>query len=471
MPYASSNKSSSGVARGGISRKGKKRYKQSRDDIASLAGFNNNAVFGQQNPGNFVETGNALADLAQQLLGGGGNDSIGIPSPPQNIDPGQILQPKPKPKMPNATDQFINQLMDVAQSQFGLNQADYETALQDSADQIKKAFASEIGAVRASNAGARKDAKNANKQLGAMYRALQRSYNRTAKGEDKAGTRLSNKVTNVANQAQDTIQNSANDALNQQAALAKGLGVEAAIPEVTAAQQSNVQKQVEGVVNRGQRAANDVLKYSGNQHRFLVRGGQNARLEGTNRQADMLSQLQDILAANRGKIADLRGQRSMSLADNAGKIASSQAQSQQDAYNNLFNQLMDIGKFKTSVENSNADNKLARQKFRLQRQQASSSSGSGNKFMSAIPSSISDIGTIVSQASHPQKVQSIVNQLLGSPEFVQGRFTTGAGGKGDTLQLTPFKAREMAENRARAAGLSQSDSILAGLAAMRALQS
>lgn len=472
MPYASGNKSKSGIKRGGVSHK----RASNNNALAQLA---QQLVSG--GPILPADNNNDLAALLMQATGEappaeGTTTYNGIPPLTQadkqaKIDPGFLLHPKKQPKPPSALDQFTQQLMGIAQDQFGLNNADYEQALQDSADQIKKAFASEIGAVRASNAGARKDTKKGQKQVQAMYRALQRNYNHTAKNESKSGNKLAGQIQTVANNAQNQISGSANKILDEQAALAKGLGVESAMPEVAATQQDTLQKQIQKTQHTGQRAANQALQYSGSQHRFLVRGGQNARLEGTNRAADLQSQLQDFLDANRGKIADLRGQRSQALASNESSLASSMSDAQDKAYSNLFNQLMSIANLKSQVENTNADNKLARQEFAYKQFQDSLGNGSGsNKFMDALPSFMSDIGTIVSKANQPKKVKALIDNLLGSREFVQGRFSTGPNGSGELLKLTPEKAGAMAYRQAIKNGLSQKDANLAKLAAMRAAQ-
>jgi hypothetical protein len=198
----------------------------------------------------------------------------------------------------------------------GLNQADYEQALKDSAAKIKGAFGAEIGAVKASSAAARHQTKRSKKQIKAMYNALARQYNKGAGAEVAQGKDIANAINNVAGQAASGTQASSDQLLNEQAALAQGLGVQAALPTVAAQQSADVAKQVGNIRNYGSQEAVNQLANSGSQQRFLVRGGKNSLLEGTNRRADLVEQLQAFLQQNMGKIADIKGQRGQALAAN-----------------------------------------------------------------------------------------------------------------------------------------------------------
>jgi hypothetical protein len=229
-----------------------------------------------------------------------------------------------QPQDPNAEFEAYRQqlLASLAQEAFGkqsasgLNQADYEQALKDSAAKIKGAFGAEIGAVKASSASARHQTKRSKKQIKAMYNALARQYNKGAGVEVAQGKDIANAINNVAGQAASGTQASSDQLLNEQAALAQGLGVQAALPTVAAQQSADTAKQVGNIRNYGSQEAVNQLANSGSQQRFLVRGGKNSLLEGTNRRADLVEQLQAFLQQNMGKIADIKGQRGQALAAN-----------------------------------------------------------------------------------------------------------------------------------------------------------
>lgn len=251
-----------------------------------------------------------------QLLGnvGKGNDGdpFGIPN---------IMMGGGTPETSTLEDLLAQYAQQVFGPQGGAG--DYEQSLQDSAEQIRQAFAAQIGNINASSRTAENTTGKNNKKIDAMYKALRRNYQGSADQEVKSGAAYADKVQDVASRAKGEVTGNAEDLLTEQAALAKGLGVESAAPDLAAAQQKAVGDQVRQIVDLGQRDANQALSYSGTQQRYLDRQGENANLEGTNRQADLIDQLNAFLNDNSAKVADLKGQRGMALASNESNLMKS----------------------------------------------------------------------------------------------------------------------------------------------------
>lgn len=482
MPYYSSNQSKSGTKRGGISH-------HKHNALVDLAQqlmpnmFNGN-VQQDNSPNSFRAFLAGITkkgpDNVQSGTPGGLYDLLGQTLASSRIQHGaQRTAPKSLTNNPGGSGSDLNHLFNMLAGSIsnggggvpaGFNQADYEQALNDSAAQIKKAFGNEIGAVRIANQGARHDTKRANKQIAAMYRALSKDYARGAKGEIKQGKQLANAVQNVADRAQGKVSNTVNQQLDQQAALAKGLGVQSAMPSVAAAQQNQLTKNVGQIQQRGQRGATDVLKYSGDQQRYLNSTGQGTLLEGTNRRADMLSALQDYINGNRSKIADIRGQRANALASNEqqmaqqfqdmqGKAADAQQQAQQDQWN----QLMQLANLKLQIENTQADNKLNFLKYK----QGSQSGTGGGGLLNYAPNNMADVAHLLAAAPHSKADKSLLDALMHSTTFSEGRYQAK---NGDTLSLSPIAAANEAEKQARKQGITNpKDIALIRLAAMQAV--
>lgn len=236
----------------------------------------------------------------------------------------------------------------------GLNQADYEEALKNSAAQIKGAFGAEIGAVKASSASARHQTKRSKQQVKAMYKALSNEYNQAAQAEVGQGQQIANAIQGVANNATAETKNSSDAILNEQAALAQGLGVQSALPGVVAKQESQIANQIGNIQQYGGRSASDQLSNSGTQQRYLQRGGNNALLEGTNRRADLVQQLQAFLQQNMGKIADIKGQRGQALAANSASVAKSFGDAAANAQQDNWAKQKDMAGLLLSLRGQNA---------------------------------------------------------------------------------------------------------------------
>lgn len=359
----------------------------------------------------------------------------------------QASQKKPEKPPVDPITAYSDQL---AQLVGNMPPIDYEESLRASNQDIRNSYQHSIQALRAAMGSAKGQTAADRKDVMAMYRALSQDYARGAKNEVSQGQRVAQAMQNVANQAQGQISKSANQQLAEQAALAKNLGVEAAMPTVAAAQRNNLLKTVNSIQGRGQRAANDTLTYSGNQQRYLDRGGHNALLEGTNRSADLLADLQDYLQNTGGQIAGLQSDRDRALAANRTSVLSTANEENQKRSDDIFNQLLAIGKFKFGAENDRANLQLAAQKA------AAANQPEPEDPNAAYPQFSQDYANILSQLGPglAEKVKGILDPVVNGAQFRQGRYK--ASNTDEMIDLNPIAAGQLAVNAAKQQGIQDS---------------
>lgn len=241
---------------------------------------------------------------------------------------------------------------------------DYESALRESEKAIKQAYARDIKAIRGSNQQARKDAAENRKDVEALYSALSRSYEESAQTAMEQGQQLAEMMQQTVQGSQANLQELASGIANEQASLAEGLGVQDATSAYMPQQALDTQEQLAEMATEGAEDSNRQLGYAGNQQRWLMRGSQNANLEGTNRSADLIRDLQDYIQGNRGEIADLRSMRGRELAGNKSDIMSQVAEMQAQQDEALWGQLMDYSGLKRDIENDQFDQSMQTKEFR-----------------------------------------------------------------------------------------------------------
>lgn len=332
----------------------------------------------------------------------------GLPGGPGGIiDPtGDIAALGSQPTQQDYVEEYLKSMAaNLGGNGTGLNQADYEEALKNSAAQIKGAFGAEIGAVKASSANARHQTKRSKKQIKAMYNALNREYQKSAGAEVAQGKDIANAIQGVATSSAGQLKGTSDQLLNEQAALAKGLGVEAALPAATAKQVSDTASQVGNIQQYGAREAGDQLANSGSQQRYLVRGGNNALLEGTNRRADLVQQLQAFLQQNMGKIADIKGQRGQALAANSASVAKSFGDANNQASNESWNRQKDLASLLLSLRGQNTSDAANQAKSQSYAQQQSTDN---------LMKLMQLLSTTASQSKDPKKMAEVYKLLEGA---------------------------------------------------------
>ena len=338
---------------------------------------------------------------------------------------------------------------------------DYESALAESEKAIRDAYGAEIGAIRRGNRGARKQTARDRAELERMYNALGRSYERAGRRDARQGERLANRMSDQSERSAGFLKKNADKMLSEQAARAENLGVEAAVPENSAGLVGDVAAQSRKVIRQGASDANRQRGFAGNNRRFMNRGAQGARLEGTNRSADLLADLQDYLQANRDKIAGLRGDRNRELASNESAVMSSVAEMQQSANSDMWDQLMDL---------ANLD--MDREKFAHEQQMdladlrnaiASGGSDPQNQFPGL--ESVGNAQHYLGQMQNKQMGASLYDSLMRSDVFRRQKVREN----GQEFKLTPQEASYRAEQIAEENGLSVADKNLLALAIMAGL--
>lgn len=240
---------------------------------------------------------------------------------------------------------------------------DYETALRESEKAIRQAYKTDINAIRGSSKAARKQTARDRAELEEMYNALARSYAKQGEESIAQGQQLADMMQSISSEAQQNIQGTANQIQNEQADLFQGLGIEDALSAVAPEQAQDLQNELTETIQTGADAANTQLGFAGNNQRFFERGGQTAKLEGTNRSADLLEDLQDYLQGNRTAIASLKSGRGREVAANKSDIMNSVSEAQAAADAALWDQLMDYSGLKLDIEDTQADNDLNAQKL------------------------------------------------------------------------------------------------------------
>lgn len=241
---------------------------------------------------------------------------------------------------------------------------DYESALRESEKAIKDAYRRDIQAIRGSNKQARKDSAENRKDVEALYSALSRSYEESAQTAMEQGQQLAEMMQEVTQGSQANLQELASGISNEQASLAEGLGVEEATSAYMPQQALETQEQLAEMGQEGAEDSNRQLGYAGNQQRWMMRGGQNAELEGTNRQADLLRDLQDYVQGNQSEIANLRSMRGREIAGNKSDIMAQVAEMQAQQDEALWEQLMDYSGLKRDIENDQFDHTMRTKEFR-----------------------------------------------------------------------------------------------------------
>lgn len=383
------------------------------------------------------------------------NQTFAQPRPaPQRVAPQITFRPKPKPDPGDALDQLFNKLMGALGN--GGPTVDYESALEQSEAAIRDAYANDIQAIRMGNQGARRQTANQREELEQMYNALAQTYQKAGKRSMRQADQLGDRIQDNANLAGHQVSKTANRMLDEQAARAQELGIEDAYANSAEPVETRAQQQVQQIQKEGNRDANRQLGFGGNSQRFMERGGQTARLEGTNRSADLLENLQNFLLQSRQQIAGLRGDRSRELAANESSIMGSVAEMNSAADSELWDRLMSMAGLKLDIDKERNDqsNDLARIQASL------AGGGSGTSMPGA--ENFQNSQHYLSQLQRPEVGSRLFDQLLRSDEFKYGQVKHPQSG--EMYKLTPEYAMDQIQRIAEEQGLSPQDINLLRLA-------
>lgn len=267
---------------------------------------------------------------------------------------------------------------------------------------INKSYNSQIGFLKHLNQGARKDTAHGNKQIKAMYRALQKDMNRLGQTEERSGAASAADIQALGQATGNQALANANQILEKNAAYAGNLGS----PELMAALNPGVNAQQGAIAGRAltdaEAQAAGVLGNASKSKLYFDESQGAAGVEGTNRRADLIGQLQDYLASNRAKMGDLAGQRASALADLQSRILT---QNQDDTFgqqNTIFNNALQLA-----------------QMFGGQQEQAQDPYAALNGLL---PDSVQYINQMT--AANPE-LAAAYNMILGTPEAQMGVIDQG----------------------------------------------
>lgn len=134
---------------------------------------------------------------------------------PQVAEAPTTIKKRPAPKLQSAgaadaapvvgMPDYLGKLMQSMLTDSASQTFDYESALKQSEQGIRGAYAAEINAIRGNNKAARKETKSARKQIEHMYNGLAATYGRDASVANQAGTADADAITQLAAQANQTV--------------------------------------------------------------------------------------------------------------------------------------------------------------------------------------------------------------------------------------------------------------------------
>jgi hypothetical protein len=280
-----------------------------------------------------------------------------------------------------------------------------------------------------------------------MYNALNRQYEKAAQKEVGQGQQIANSIQGVANEAANQTKGTSAQVLNEEAALARGLGVESSLAPVASSQLKEVSKMVGDIQQTGSREAGAQLSNSGSQQRYLVRGGKNALLEGTNKRADLVGQLQAFLQENMGKIADIKDQRGQALAANSASVAKSFGDASNQASNDAWQKQKDLASL-------------------LMQFQKGQQTGTGQQ-SSLLPKFAQQSSGLLGATSDPSGIGSVIQQILGQKEVTRGSFKAKDN---QMYKMSAGKFADLVARQLKAQGYSDADIAAAKLAAITEYQ-
>ena len=436
-------------------------------------------------PGNTIPDVQPYHTSKSPITGKPGNT---LNNAPQRVAPAVTIDKKAAAQQPVAPydaggDQFdaLNQLAMSMLTDSAGSTFDYETALQESAQAIKRAYGAEIKAIRNNNKSARKQTKRDRKDLNALYKGLAQSYGQAARQSEIAATNQAQDALNLAAQSNQTIANTQMQTTQQQAQMLKDLGLEATADQIITPDFAQSADSQAAITAQGNNAATMANQFGANNQQFFRAGKRNAKMEGINAKTDLMGDLRDYVRGNRDQIAVLKGQRARELSQNKSNTMSAAAEAEASSQEDMWNRLMEYIGVRTDIENTNFDNSLAAQKFQYDQQsdradrrwdakkfRASQQPGGEN---SLFPEQRTVPAKIVQQSSQPRLLTNILQELWGSPAFRFGQVTGEEWGapNGESYKLTPDQAAAMAEKAGKQKGLSNTDIQLLKLAAYQSV--
>lgn len=255
------------------------------------------------------------------------------------------------------------QLAALAQKLFGsTDPAQYDPSKDIAAAMrgINQQYGGAIGGYKQANRNARGEAQYGSKQTMKLYRALKKSMMHDAKVETRAGKGVAKQLNALGQHNADAARQRIESEVNQNAAVAKGLGNEKLATTLNAALEKQANSQAATAVRESQGSAQDQIKLGSNYAASARNIGRQAMTEGTQRSADLYSQLQGFVQQNLSKIASLRGESAAAKAQARAAISSNAAEAynnaQSDNASNLWDAMLSVAQLSNDQNNSSVSN-------------------------------------------------------------------------------------------------------------------
>jgi hypothetical protein len=408
------------------------------------------------------------------------------PSGQMRVDNSSPYPVLPMPQQSSSTDALTELAMSML-TQPGASY-DYESAMQDAAQGIRKAYGAEIAAIRSNNKAERKQTKRSRKEIEHLYKGL---ANQLGAMSDQALTRgqtAANQQTELFNGGNTILQDLNNQMIQDESNLMAGLGLQDAIPALTNPDYDRMAQQVADNTGFGQRAASAELQRGNANSRYLGRSQAGAAYEGADQSARLLMELNDYLRQNRDQIGILKGNRAKEIGASNANISAQAAQMAADQNSQQWDQVMQLLNTVAANENTNFDNQLAANKFqwdqgmdtqqfnwkqkldkrKLKLDQMRAMQQDQPDPYAAYNPQIADALKIISSQHDPHDQQAWNNlmKLFGDNAFKTDQVDLGHG---NSVKLTPFQAMAMARKRGQEMGLQGkelSDFVMAAAAAV-----
>ncbi len=271
-------------------------------------------------------------------------------------------------------------------------------------------------------------------KLAQMYAALTSSLQGEVPQVERINKDTSDKTASAYDQLQQSIQGQYAKSHDDQMALLQRLNLEAAAPDVFKQQDTNQNFQL-GQAKTNAQTAQDALNLEGQGAlNFTRQGADISQAEGTNRQADVMSNLQDLLNALEGKIGENQAAKQSAIAGNYSSLANS-AQKQA-----LDSSQRDFQNYLSTIQ-------LGRQ-LTSDRLAQSNVGNTAVKNLADVPSRASYFGLSPASASNIQNV--FASALSGNQQLLSGYDQ-------NLLPLTPYAKASTVMEAGRNAGLNQQE--------------
>lgn len=348
----------------------------------------------------------------------------------------------------SATQQF----MDLATSLLTQPGAsyDYESAQREAAGAIRQAYGAEIAAIRQNNRVARKSSRRARKEITHLYKGLAKMYGKQENRAVRRGEKAANAQMGIANEGNTILTDLNNQMIQDESQLLKDLGQEQAFSQLISPDFDRMGQQVADNTKMGTDAASRAIRMGENNARWFDRAQGGARLEGTNRRADMIGQLQAYLMNNRNQIAGLKGDRAQEIAASNMNIESQAAQAANDANQQTFDNVLKLLGVSADIEDTNIDNRQNAAEFRWDKKM-------DRKNLRLKMLDAAETGDTDSLANYSPGVRDAMSIIAQQPDasdkkstealwklFASNAWRTGEvalpGNAGQTANLTPYEA-------------------------------